>query len=422
MINGFQNDPSYALEMDARDPLKAFRQKFHIPPKKDGGEAVYFCGNSLGLQPHSARAYIERELKDWERLGVEGHFHAQNPWFSYHEFLTEKTARLVGATPNEVVNMNSLTVNLHLMMVTFYRPTPSRYKILMEHSAFPSDQYAVSSQVLFHQYDPSSAIIEMKPRAGDDCVRTEDIEKVISEEGDSIALVLFGGVNYYTGQLFDMGRLTKAAHARGCLVGFDLAHAAGNVLLKLHDWDVDFAVWCTYKYLNAGPGAIAGCFVHERHTKKTELPRFAGWWGHDKSTRFLMGPLFRPIQSAEGWQLSNPPVIQLAALKASLDIFDEAGMENLRKKSEWLTGYLEYLIREIEGDLVSIITPADAAQRGCQLSLRFKKNGKAYFEKLIKNGVICDWREPDVIRLAPVPLYNSFHDVYSFAQILKHKL
>ena len=422
MTTDFKSDKQFALEMDSTDPLKGFRDRFYIPKQKNGEACVYLCGNSLGLQPKSARDFIEQEMMDWERLGVEGHFHAKRPWLSYHEYLTDKTARLVGAKPAEVVNMNSLTINLHLMMVTFYRPTQSRFKILIEHSAFPSDQYAVNSQIRLHNYDPSTALIEMSPRAGEETIRIEDIEAKIAEEGDSIALVLFGGVNYYTGQAFDLSRIAKAAHEKGCMAGFDLAHAAGNVVLELHDWDVDFAVWCTYKYLNAGPGAIAGCFVNERHIGNAELKRLAGWWGHDKGTRFLMGPEFHPIPTAEGWQLSNPPIIQLAVLNASLAIFDEAGMNTLRKKSELLTGYLEYLIHAIGADHISILTPTDVSQRGCQLSIKFKENGKVYFEKLIEAGVICDWREPDVIRLAPVPLYNSFLDVYTFAQILKQNI
>ncbi|MBL7961445.1 kynureninase [bacterium] len=422
MITRFQNDKTFALEMDSTDPLKDFRDRFYIPLQNNGEPCIYFCGNSLGLQPKAARAHIEQELKDWERLGVDGHFHAKRPWLDYHEYLTEKTAKIVGAMPVEVVNMNSLTVNLHLMMVTFYRPTPSRHKILIERGAFPSDQYAVNSQIRFHNYDPSSSLIEMSPREGEDTIHTEDIEKKISEEGGSIALVLFGSVNYYTGQVFDIERITKAAHAKGCTVGFDLAHAAGNIILKLHEWGSDFAVWCTYKYLNAGPGSIAGCFVNERHLANSDLKRFAGWWGHDKKTRFLMGPDFQPIPSAEGWQLSNPSIIQLAALNASLEIFDEAGMDKLQKKSELLTSYLEYLIMDLNSDQIDIITPSDVSKRGCQLSVRFKQNGKRMFQKLIDYGVICDWREPDVIRLAPVPLYNSFIDVYSFVQNLKQNI
>lgn len=418
----FKNSRSFAQILDSKDPLRRFRNRFHIPKHKNGKPCVYLCGNSLGLQPKTARAFVEQELKDWEKLGVEGHFHAKNPWLSYHEYLTEKTAKIFGAKPGEVVNMNSLTVNLHLMMVTFYRPTAKRHKILMEQSAFPSDQYAIASQIRFHGFDPKTSLIEMKPREGEDIIRIEDIEQKIAKEGASIALVLFGGINYYTGQIFDMKRITRAAHAKGCVAGFDLAHAAGNIVMKLHDWDVDFAVWCTYKYLNAGPGSIAGCFINERHTKNAKLNRFAGWWGHDKKTRFLMGPDFHPMSTAEGWQLSNPPILQLAALNASLEIFDEVGMSALRKKSELLTAYLDFLINELNSRHVSIITPYEASQRGCQLSIRFGQYGKKIFKNLIRQGVICDWREPDVIRLAPVPLYNSFLDVYTFVQILKQTL
>jgi kynureninase len=418
----FKNSRSFAQLLDSKDPLRHFKNRFHIPKHTNGKPCVYLCGNSLGLQPKTARAYVEQELKDWEKLGVEGHFHAKNPWLSYHEYLTDKTAKIVGAKNGEVVNMNSLTVNLHLMMVTFYRPTAKRHKILIEQSAFPSDQYAVASQIRFHGFDPKTSLIEMKPRQGEDIIRTEDIEQKIAKEGASIALVLFGGINYYTGQVFDMKRITRAAHAKGCVAGFDLAHAAGNIVMKLHDWDVDFAVWCTYKYLNAGPGSIAGCFVNERHIKNAKLNRFAGWWGHDKKTRFLMGPDFHPMLTAEGWQLSNPPILQLAALNASLEIFDEVGMPALRRKSELLTAYLDFLINELNNRHVSIITPYEASRRGCQLSIRFGQHGKKIFKNLIRHGVICDWREPDVIRLAPVPLYNSFLDVYTFVQTLKQTL
>lgn len=414
----YSTDKKWASDADAEDPLRLFRDRF-LFPKHRGSDVVYLCGNSLGLQPKTTRAYLDQELKDWENLGVEGHFHAKHPWMPYHEFLTDQTARLVGALPSEVVVMNSLTVNLHLMMVSFYRPTKERFKIVIEKHAFPSDQYAVKSQIRFHGLDPETALLEVGPRDGESIIRTEDVESLIKKEGKAIALVLFGGVNYYSGQAFEMNRITKAAHAEGSLVGFDLAHAAGNLTLQLHDWDTDFAVWCTYKYLNSGPGGIAGCFVHERHIKDPSVHRMAGWWGHDKSTRFFMGPDFQPIPSAEGWQLSNPPIFQLAALRASLDIFDEAGMENLRAKSKKLTGYLEFLIRQSSRKDIEIITPGDPEQRGCQLSLRIPAGGKILFEKLSKNGVVCDWREPDVIRVAPAPLYNSFGDVYRFYEVLE---
>ena len=414
----FSLEPTQASEFDAADPLRSYRSKFHIPRHSDGTETIYLCGNSLGLQPKSARAYVEQELQDWEKLGVEGHFRAKNPWMPYHELLTNQTARLTGALPSEVVVMNTLTVNLHLMMVSFYRPTVKRHKIVIESNAFPSDRYAVKSQIKFHGYSPSRSLVELHPRDGETFLRIEDIEKVIDVEGGSIALILLGGVNYYSGQLFDMERLTRAGHDRGCIVGFDLAHAAGNVILKLHEWDVDFAAWCSYKYLNGGPGSIAGCFINDRFSNDPSIPRFAGWWGQDKKTRFLMGPDFTPIPGAEGWQLSNPPILSMAALRASMEIFDEAGMERLRAKSELLTGYLEYLIDHRLAGKVRIITPRDRCQRGCQLSLVVPERGREIFGVLTSRGVVCDWREPDVIRVAPVPLYNSFQDVYRFVQIL----
>jgi kynureninase len=414
----FKSTKDFALELDANDPLRHYREKFHIPQKQSGGDVIYFAGNSLGLKPKTVRAYVEQELKDWETMGVEGHMHAKNPWLPYHEFLTNQTARLVGAIPEEVVNMNSLTVNLHLMMVSFYRPSKERFKILIEANAFPSDHYAVQSQIKFHGYDPADALIEMKPREGETTIRTEDIESYINANGDSIALVMFSGVNYYTGQAFEFERITKSGHAKGCMVGFDLAHAAGNLQLKLHDWDIDFAVWCSYKYLNGGPGAIAGAFVHKKHLLDMNIPKFWGWWGQDKATRFLMHHNYQPIPTVESWQLSNPPILQLAALKASLDIFDEAGIENLRAKSEQLTGYMEYLINENNNGNIEIITPLDKNQRGCQLSIRAKSGGKELHKRLNDSGVICDWREPDVIRAAPVPLYNKYEDVYEFVKIL----
>ncbi|NUO82039.1 kynureninase [candidate division KSB1 bacterium] len=413
----FLPDLAFAREMDAADPLASYRERFLFPKKRDGQECLYFCGNSLGLQPRTAQAYIEQELRDWAELGVEGHFHAQHPWLSYHEFLTEQTARLVGALPQEVVAMNSLTVNLHLLMLSFYRPTHERHKILIEAHAFPSDQYAVQSQLEFHGYDPRTALLEMPPREGEYDLRTEDIEAFIAREGKSIALIMLGGVNYATGQAFDMKRITAAGHAQGCVVGFDLAHAAGNLILALHDWEVDFAVWCSYKYLNAGPGGIAGCFVHERHGRNFDLPRLAGWWGHNKQTRFLMGPEFEALPGAEGWQLSNPPIFQLAALRAAMDIFDEVGMTALRAKSVLLTGYLEYLLMREPARNFTIITPRDPEQRGAQLSLRMHKNGKTILQRLLGQNVICDWREPDLIRVAPAPLYNSFEEVYRFTEI-----
>lgn len=423
----FESFPDAA---DKSDPIQHFRDRFHIPKQSNGDDAIYFTGNSLGLQPKTARGYVEQELDDWARLAVEGHIHAKNPWLPYHEFVTEPLARLVGAKPIEVVAMNSLTVNLHLLMVSFYRPTAERYKIVIEKGAFPSDQYAVESQLRFHgkvsrfsgqppEGGTENGLIELTTRENESTLRTKDILEIIEREGDQIALILLGGVNYYTGQAFDMKAITEAGHAHGCVVGFDCAHAAGNLELKLHDWDVDFAAWCSYKYLNAGPGGIAGIFIHERHARAFDLPRFAGWWGHDKETRFLMGPEFKPLAGAEGWQISNPPIFQLASLRASLEIFDEATMPALRVKSEKLTGYLEYLLTEIADERISVITPSDPNQRGCQLSIRVKDADKTLFDAVTKQGVFADWREPDVIRVAPVPLYNSFEEVYRFSEILR---
>ena len=434
----------YARSADATDPLAHFRQRFYMPRDVDGNEVIYFTGNSLGLMPKTARGYVEQELKDWETLGVEAHVKAKTPWLPYHEFLTEQMAAIIGAKPVETVVMNSLTVNLHVLMVSFYRPTRERYKIVIEKGAFPSDQYAVKSQLRFHGISSppyeggvadalggrggsliqppateggTDSLIELSPREGDSTLRTADIIDVIRREGNSIALVLLGGVNYLTGQAFDMQAITAAGHKIGAVVGFDLAHAAGNIELKMHDWDVDFAAWCSYKYLNGGPGAVGGAFIHERHAKSFDLPRFAGWWGHDKATRFQMGPEFHPIAGAEGWQISNPPILQMAALRASLEIFEEAGMAALTEKSRKLTGYLESLITEIGDDRISIITPRDPDQRGCQLSIRVSDRG--LHEQIVARGVFADWREPDVIRVAPAPLYNSFADVYRFAEILR---
>lgn len=434
----FENSAAFAELMDERDALRRFREKFYMPKQADGTDVLYFTGNSLGLQPRSARRFIEQELDDWARFGVEGHFHAANPWMPYHEFLTEQMAAVVGAKAVETVVMNSLTVNLHLLMVSFYRPQGARNKIVIEKNAFPSDQYAVRSQIDFHraigdrqlqitdyksQTNPNSEwLIELAPRAGENYLRTEDIEKTIAENGAEIALIMLGGVNYYTGQAFDFEAITKAGHAAGAVVGFDLAHAAGNLLLDLHDWNVDFAAWCSYKYLNAGPGGVAGFFVHERHADSFDLPRFAGWWGHDKETRFLMGDRFVPMRGAAGWQLSNPPIFQMASLRASLEIFAEAGMPALREKSVRLTNYLEFLLGEIDDERIEVITPSNPTDRGCQLSIRVVNSDKNLFNALTARGVIADWREPDVIRVAPVPLYNTFTDVYKFAEILKKSL
>lgn len=412
-------DESYALDLDRHDPLASFRGEFHIPPAPDGGECIYLTGNSLGLQPRKARQYIEEELEDWAHFGVEGHFHARHPWLPYHENLTAMTARLVGAQPGEVVVMNTLTVNLHLMLISFYRPTKERFKILIESGPFPSDRYAIDSQIKLHGFDPRQAVVELKPRAGEATLRQEDILQTIEREGKDIALILMGSPNYLTGQAFDVEAITQAGHAQGCQVGFDFAHGAGNLKLELHRWGPDFAVWCNYKYLNAGPGGLAGCFVHERHARNPDLPRLAGWWGQNKQIRFQMGPVFDAIPGAEGWQLSNPPIFQLAALRASMELFDRAGMAELRRKSVLLTGYLEKLLREIPGNACQIITPADPDQRGAQLSLRVKGDPKDLLKRLGQAGVVCDFREPDIIRAAPTPLYNRFIDVYRFAQILR---
>jgi len=420
-MTAFKTDRSFAAEMDAKDPLAKYRDQFHIPKQNHGQDCIYLCGNSLGLAPKTAKAYVEQELEDWAKLGVEGHFQARNPWKPYHEFLTEQSARLVGAKPVEVVVMNTLTVNLHLMMVSFYRPTPTKHKIVIEANAFPSDQYAMQSQIKYHNLDPGTSLVALSPRQGETTLRTQDIESFIEKEGDSIALIMLGGVNYYTGQAFEMERITKAGHAKNCIVGFDLAHAAGNLVLNLHDWHVDFAVWCSYKYLNGSPGCVAGCFVHESHANSFELPRFAGWWGQNKETRFQMGPDFDAIPGAEGWQLSNPPILPMAALRASMDIFDEVGMQRLRAKSEQLTCYLEFLLDQIQSTDINILTPRDTSQRGCQLSIRVKQKGKSLYEKLKQHGVFCDWRQPDVIRVAPVPLYNTFEDVYNFGQIFSEE-
>ena len=422
MSHNYQPGADFARQMDQADALRDFRAQFHIPKTKDGKDCIYLCGNSLGLQPKAVTESIMQELKDWQELGVEGHFHAKNPWLPYHEFLTASYARLVGAKDSEVVAMNTLSVNLHLMMVSFYRPTPLRRKIVIETHAFPSDRYAVYSQIAFHGFDPAADLIELKPRDGEVLLREEDIEKTIREHGESIALIMLGGVNYYTGQVFDMARITRAGHEVGAKVGFDLAHAAGNINLRLHDWGVDFACWCSYKYLNSGPGSVAGCFVHERHGRSFDMPRFAGWWGNDKAKRFKMGPEFNPIEGAEGWQLSNPPILSLAAVKASLAIFDVAGMDRLRAKSLSLTGYLEYLLDSLKSDVFKILTPRDTTFRGCQLSIVVRDNGRAVFNALEEAGVVCDWREPDCIRVAPVPLYNSYHDVYEFVRIFAAQL
>ncbi|MCB2380018.1 kynureninase [Hymenobacter sp. BT635] len=411
----------FAAALDEQDALRDFRQRFHLPLAPDGQPSVYLCGNSLGLMPKAARAAVEAEFESWETQGVEGHFHGTSPWMHYHESLTDSAARLVGAKPVEVVVMNNLTTNLHLLLVSFYQPNTTRYKVLMEGGAFPSDQYALESQVRLHGLAPDEAIVELVPRPGEHTLRTEDIEAAIQELGESLAVVILGGVNYYTGQAFDMEAITKAGHAVGANVGFDLAHAAGNLEMHLHDWDVDFACWCSYKYLNSGPGGTSGVFVHERFANRPDLLRLAGWWGHDPADRFQMKKGFRPMTGAAGWQLSNAQIFPMAIHRAALAIVDEAGgMAALRKKSEKLTAYLEFMVRQLElpREVLEIITPHDPAARGCQLSMLVHKNGRALFDYLAGAGIIADWREPNVIRLAPVPLYNSFSDVQRVGEVL----
>ncbi len=417
-----ENTLSYAQQQDANDSLRAYRDRFFLPTFHEN-QVRYFTGNSLGLQPKTAGSYIQQELDDWAKWGVEGHFHGKRPWFSYHENLTQKIAKVVGALPGEVVVTHSLTTNLHLLMVSFFAPRGKRKKIICEAKAFPSDQYALESQIKFHGLDLATDLIEIAPREGEHLINEVDILAKIAEVGDELALVMIGGVNYYSGQLFDMQKITEAAHAVGAIAGFDLAHAAGNIHLKLHDWGVDFAAWCSYKYLNSSPGGVSGMYVHERHANRPELPRFAGWWGHDKSVRFLMEPGFQPMPGAEGWQLSNAPVLGMAAHLASLDIFDEVGMEKLCGKRDQLTAYLEFIIDDISSThkelcTLEIITPRNKTQRGAQLSMLVHGKGKAIFDKLSEAGVVADWREPNVIRLAPVPLYNSFEDVYYFGKHL----
>jgi kynureninase len=418
----YRTDAEFARELDASDELSGYRDRFHIPLNANGSEVIYFTGNSLGLMPKTARGFVDQELDDWQKLAVEGHIKAKTPWLPYHEFLSEQMARIIGAKPIETVVMNSLTVNLHLMLVSFFGPAGARRKVVIEKGAFPSDHYAIESQMRCHGLDPRETLIELTPREGESTLRTEDIVEAIDRNGDSIATVLLGGVNYYSGQAFDMKTITEAGHSVGAIVGFDLAHAVGNLELRMHDWDVDFAVWCSYKYLNGGPGAVAGAFVNERFANSFDLCRLAGWWGHDKESRFLMGPEFRPIPGAEGWQISNPPILQMAALRASLEIFEDVGMSALRQKSEKLTGYLEFLIGDIADERISIVTPGDPAQRGCQLSIRVNGGDRSLHQSIVSHGISADWREPDVIRVAPTPLYNSFTDVFRFNEILRECL
>lgn len=414
----YQNSLDFAKQLDEREPLKEVRNKFHIPKDNNGKDWLYFTGNSLGLQPKVTADYIQQELKDWANLGVEGHFEAKNPWLHYHEYLTDNMAKIVGAKPKEVVVMNTLTTNLHLLMVSFYSPTKTKYKIVIESDAFPSDRYAVQSQLKFHGFSEND-LIEWKPRRGEELLNIEDLETIIDKQGDEIAMLLIGGVNYYTGQFLDIKRIAEIGHSKNCIVGIDLAHGAGNIQPNLHDSGVDFAAWCTYKYLNSGPGSLAGLFVHERHADNKDLPRFAGWWNHNKETRFNMRMPFDVMEGAEGWQLSNPPILSMAAIKASLDLFEEVGMDALREKSEKLTGYFEFLINQIETDRIRIITPKNPKERGCQLSIQVKNADKSLHQKLMDHHIITDWREPDVIRCAPVPMYNSFEDVYQMVSILK---
>jgi kynureninase len=417
----YRPDEAFARGLDSQDELAKFRRRFHIPRRQDGSETIYLCGNSLGLQPTGVDAAIREELEDWARLAVDAHFEGRRPWYAYHEIFRDSNARLIGARPRETVMMNGLTVNLHLMLVSFYHPTRERFKVLMEDCAFPSDTYAVRSQIRYHGHDPDEGLIVARPRDGEHTLRTGDIEALLDERGSEVALVLLGGVNYYTGQLFDMARIAALARRQGCVMGYDLAHAVGNVPLDVHDWDVDFAVWCTYKYLNGGPGAVAGCFVHERHGASEDLPRLAGWWGNDPSRRFRMHlePEFRPFGGADGWQLSNPPILAMAPLRASLEIFDEAGMERLRDKSLGLTGYLRYLIDRVDDARVDVLTPRDERERGCQLSLHVRERGKELFRALQDDGIVGDYRKPDVVRVAPVPLYNTYHEVWRFSETLQ---
>ena len=417
-----QNSLEYAQQCDAKDELSHFRNKFLLPKDGEGNDLIYLSGNSLGLQPTITSEYILKELDDWAKLGVEGHTKAEHPWLPYHEFLSRNMANLIGAKPGEVVMMNTLTTNLHLMMVSFYKPTKTKYKIVVESDTFPSDKYAVESQLKFHGFDPVDGLILWTPPEGEELCRFEDLEAIMETQGDEIALLMIGSTNYYSGQLFPLKKITELGHSYNCKVGFDLAHGAGNIEPDLHETGADFAVWCSYKYLNSGPGSLGGCFVHERHAKNDTLKRFTGWWGHNKETRFNMRHDFEALPGAEGWQLSNPPILSMAAIRASLDVFAEAGMDRLRKKSIKLTGFLEYLIDELMDERIHIITPRNPEERGCQLSVQVKNADKSLHKQLTIAGVISDWRDPDVIRVAPVPLYNSFEDVFIFTERLKNIL
>ena len=417
----FQNTLQFAQDLDQQDELKKYKSQF-IFPQHNNKDVIYFTGNSLGLQPKNAKDFVDEVMNDWANLAVEGHFYAQKPWWDYHERFANPLSKIVGALPSEVTVMNTLTVNLHLLMVSFYRPTKTRYKIICEEKAFPSDQYMFQSQLQFHGYKQQDALVEIKRREGEHNIRLEDILEKINQVGDELALVLIGGVNYYTGQVFDMKTITQAGHKVGAVVGFDLAHAAGNIKLELHNWNVDFASWCSYKYMNSGPGNASGCFIHEKHHTNKELPRFAGWWGNKKENRFLMEQNFNPIEAADGWQISNLPILSLAPYLASVALFDEIGMDKLILKRNKITSYLEFILKEIDTEIngnFEIITPTNQEERGCQLSVFFHGEGKSLFEYLMKNGVVTDWREPNVIRFAPVPLYTSYEDMYNFGQILK---
>ena len=417
----FQNTLAYAQQLDAQDSLAPYKKEF-IFPQHHGKDVIYFTGNSLGLQPKRSKAYVDEIMNDWANLAVEGHFYAEKPWWDYHERFAEPLGKIVGAKPSEVTVMNTLTVNLHLLMVSFYQPTATRYKIICEEKAFPSDQYMIQSQIQFHGYDPKTALVEIKRREGEHNIRLEDVLEVIRQEGDAVTLVLIGGVNYYTGQVFDMKTITQAGHDVGAYVGWDLAHAAGNIEMNLHDWQVDFAAWCSYKYMNSGPGNASGCFIHEKHHTNSQLPRFAGWWGHNKERRFKMEPQFDPVQGADGWQISNLPILSLAPYLASVHLFDEVGMPALVAKRDQITSYLEFILQEISREVsgaFEVITPSNPKERASQLSVFLHGEGRRLFEYLMQNGVITDWREPNVIRLAPVPLYTSYADMYQFGQVLK---
>jgi kynureninase len=420
MPTSFEPDASFARLQDDADPLRSFRDQFLLARRPDGTPRIYLCGHSLGLQPAAARAFVEQELDDWARLGVEGHFRGKTPWYSYHETLRDAGARLVGALPHEVVFMNSLTVNLHLLMATFYRPSGARRCILTDEPAFPSDMYALQGQVRHHGLDPAECLLTVRPREGEHTLRMEDVEHILERRGSEIAVVWWNAVNFLTGQFFDVPRLTGATHRQGCLVGLDLAHAAGNVPLQLHDWGIDFAVWCSYKYLNGGPGAVGGCFVHERHGRNPSLPRLAGWWGNDPATRFRMQlqPDFIPKEGADGWQLSNPPILSMAPLRASLALFDAAGMPALREKSKHLASYLRYLLEQARAGHFEVATPHDLEQRGTQTSLLIHSRPRELVKALEEAGIVCDFREPNVVRVAPVPLYNTYQDVWTFADVL----